>query len=348
MLPEREPAASPLGGVLGAMSRRQFLRHGAAAGMAAAGLLAGRGLPGRTGRLMAQDAAGEAPAPEADKPKSRVVVITHPEALIRDYEANRPVLEKLIERAIRELTGADSEKKAWQTVAADGDRVTMKTTRAAGDQLKTHDEIPAYIARRLTEAAGVAADRIRAWDRGDLKGADLELSDPYELPSRGRQTRLRAALVKDTTAIINLPVLKMHSGTGASVAMKNHFGSINNPSTFHGWTRGRMARSIAELNALEPIRTRTRLVVVDATRPLYHGGPHDNPKSRWTFGGVIVGTDPVAVERAGLDILDTKRQEIKGSPWPATDGREVVAWAEKLGLGNADLDRIDLVRIDLD
>ena len=102
---------------LGRISRREFLRHGATA---AAGLALSGSVMGAAGQLFAQDA----PAPAGDKtgleaiklPKSRVVVITHPEAIIRDYLANRPLLEKMIEQALRELTGADSELKAWQQV----------------------------------------------------------------------------------------------------------------------------------------------------------------------------------------------------------------------------------------
>lgn len=323
------------------LSRREFLGRTATI---AAGLAIGGTLAASARRLLAQEAAEAKAAP----PRSRVIVITHPEVLVRKYEANAPVMNRLIERAVRELTGAATEKKAWQTIATSGDRVSMKTTRAAGANLKTHDEIAAYLAKRLTELAGVDKDKVRAWDRPDLKGADLELSDPYTLPTRKKATRLRAALVKGTTAIINLPVLKSHSGTGASVALKNHFGSINNPSVFHGWTRGNMPLSIAELNALEPIRLRTRLVVVDATRPLYNGGPHDKPEYRWNFNGLIIGTDPVAVEAVGLSILEKKREEVKGSPWPLTDAHKVITHAAKLALGTADLKRIDLVRIDLD
>ena len=87
---------------------------------------------------------------------------------------------------------------------------------------------------------------------------------------------------------------------------------------------------------------------MDATRPLFNGGPQDKPDFRWTFGGLIVGTDPVAVDRVGLDILDKKRQEHLGNPWPAIDGRKVVEWAEHIGLGSAQLNHIDLVRIKLD
>lgn len=335
MMSDRE--TSPDTGI----SRREFLGRTAAIG---AGLATGGVLAASARRLLAQATTDT----KADRPRSRVIVVTHPEVLVRKYEANAPVLNRIVERAVRELTGAATEKKAWQTIATTGDRVSMKTTRAAGKNLKTHDEIAAYLSKRLVELAGVDKDKVRAWDRGDLKGADLELSDPYTLPTRKKATHLRAALVKDTTAIINLPVLKSHSGTGASVALKNHFGSINNPSAFHGWTRGDMPLSIAELNALDPIKSRTRLVVVDATRPLYNGGPHDKPEYRWNFNGIIVGTDPVAVEAVGLQILEKKREEAKGAPWPLTDAHKVIAHATKLNLGTADLKRIDLVRIDLD
>lgn len=337
------------------LSRREFLQRGLTGAAAVVGthLAAQLTRAAETTSPLSDDpASGALVADEsAERPalpaRSRVVVITHPEVLVTGYVANRPVIEQMIDRAVRELTGADSERKAWQQVAVSGDRVSMKTTRAGGAELKTHEEIPVCLARRLAEVAGVDADAIKAWDRPDLRGADMELSDPYVLPTTGRETRLRTALVRDVSAIVNLPVLKMHAGTGASIAMKNHFGSINNPSAFHGWGRGKMERSIAELSALEPIRTRTRLVVVDATRPLFEGGPLDNPKYRWTFGGLILGTDPVAVESVGLDILERKRAEHKGEPWPATDARKVVEYAARLGIGHADRRKIDLVRIDM-
>lgn len=325
------------------MSRREFLRHGVSA---AAAVGAAAALPGAVGRLLAQEAPAAATAEAAAK--SRVIVITHPEALVREYSANRPVLEQMLERAVRELVGADSEKKAWRHVALPGEPVTVKTTRAGGELLKTHEELSAYISRRLVELVGSDKDRVRIWDRPDLSGAEMELSEPFLLPTRGKETRLRAALVKDSPAIINMPVLKTHSGTGASIAMKNHFGSINNPSVFHSWLKGDMAKSIAELNNVDPIRTRTRLIVVDATRPLFAEGPTDNPDFRWTFGGLIVGTDPVAVDSVGLDILEKRREEHLGRAWPLDHAREMVRWGQKIGLGNADASRIEVVRIKLD
>lgn len=345
------------------LSRREMLRRsaGAVAAAAAAGLSLGSF--GGVGRLLGQDTgggaagtggagdaavAGDAAAGEAapERANSRVVVVRHPEVLIKDYRANRPVMEEMIERGIRELTGADSAEKAWRQVAQEGDRVSAKTTRSGGENLKTHEEISFYLRRRLSQAAKVDREKIIAWDRPDLRGALLELSDAYKLPTSGRETRLRAVLARDVTAIINLPVLKTHNGTGASISMKNHFGSINNPSAFHGWEDG-MWKHIAEVNALEPIRSRTRLIICDATRPLYDGGPGDNERYRWNANSLIIGFDPVAVERVGLEMLLKKREAEAGKPWPLPAAEKLVEYADRLNLGNGDLRRIDLVELKL-
>lgn len=319
------------------LSRRDMLRSSAAAA-AALGLSCGP--LARAARLLAQTSA------IAVRPRSRVVVVTHPEVLIRDFQANRPIMEQMIERGLRELTGADSAEKAWRQVAQDGDRVSAKTTRSGGVNLRTHDEIGFYLQRRLSEAAKVDREKIIIWDRPDLRGPMLELSDPYRLPTSGKETRLRAVLARDVTAIVNLPVLKTHHGSGVSISMKNHFGSINNPSAFHGWDDG-MWQHIAEVNALEPIRTRTRLVICDATRPLYDGGPGDNDRYRWNANALIIGFDPVAVERVGLEMLLKKREAEARKPWPLPAAQKLVEYADKLDLGNADLKRIDIVEVKL-
>ncbi len=345
------------------LSRRQMLKRSAAAA-AAAGL--SYGPLGGAARLLAQTGAGSgatglaaeggpaggaaaasaAEGAAAERARSRVVVVTHPEVLIRDYQANRPVMEQMIERGLRELTGADSAEKAWRQVAQDGDRLSVKTTRSGGKLLKTHDEIGFYLQRRLPEAAKVNREKIIIWDRPDLRGALLELSEAYRLPTSGKETRLRAALVRDMTGIINLPVLKTHHGEGASVSLKNHFGSINNPSAFHGWDDG-MWQHIAEVNALEPIRTRTRLIICDATRPLFDGGPANNERYRWNANALIMGFDPVAVERVGVTLLLKKREAEAGKPWPLPAAEKMLAYADELGLGNADLKKIDIAELAL-
>jgi hypothetical protein len=53
----------------------------------------------------------------------------------------------------------------------------------------------------------------------------------------------------------------------------------------------------------------------------------------------------VAAEAVGLRILEAKRAEVRKKEWPMTAARLMVAHAQKIGLGQADPARIDLVEI---
>ena len=319
------------------LTRREFLEYLA---VGAASATAASAAPAR--------AATETPAPSsappipAPLPRSRVVIVTHPEVIIKEYRINPPVLRQMLDRAVGELTGAQSETEAWQKFGREDDFVAIKHNSIGRPTLHSHTEINDIVSAQLAAAAKVKPDRILAVDRL-LPAPDNELSDPFTLPTRHLQTRLRRLYTDHATAIVNVSVLKAHFTDGLSAALKNHLGSVNNPAAYHGWEPDRMPRSLPELNALEPIRTKTRLVIIDAIRPLYAGGPVDNPDFRWDYHGLIVGMDPVAATAVGLRILEAKRAEVRNKEWPMTAARLMVAYAQEIGLGNADADRIDLV-----
>lgn len=285
-----------------------------------------------------------APAPMSPPTKSRVVVVTHPEVLIKEYLVNPPIIRQMMDRAVVELTGKRTEAEAWTTVAREGDVVAIKHNTMHGPTLHSHTEINDAVVARLTEDARVDPKRILAVDR-QLPEPYNDLSEPFTLPSRSLQTRLRRLYTDHATAVVNVSVLKTHFGDGISAALKNHLGSVNNPGAYHGWEPDRMPRSLPELNALAPLRAKTRLVVIDAVRPLFAGGPGDEPEYRWDYRGLIVSTDPVAATAVGLRILEQHRAEVRGKPWPMTPARAMVAWGQHIGLGAADADRIDLVQV---
>ena len=276
--------------------------------------------------------------------RSRVVVVTHPEVLIKDYRASPPIIRQMLDRAVMELSGAKTEAEAWRQVGREGDFVAIKYNAMGRPTLESHMEINEAVTGQLTALSKVDAKKILAVDRTVPVPWD-ELSEPFTLPSRGLVTRLRRLYTDAATAIVNVSVLKSHFGEGQSAALKNHLGSINNPAAYHGWEPGRMPLSIPELNALAPIRTKTRLVIIDAIRPLYAGGPTDNAEYRWDYRGLIVSKDPVAAEAVGMRILESKRAEVRKKEWPMTAARLMVAHAQKIGLGQADPARIDLVEI---
>lgn len=312
------------------MTRREFLASLAAS---AAGMLA------------LADARGSAAA-QGLPAKSRVVVVTHPEVVVKEYRVNPPVVRRMLDRALVELTGLQTEGQAWASIGREDDFVAVKHNSIGAPTLHSHTEINDVLASALAEEAKVDPKRILAVDR-QLPPPYADLSEPFTLPSSRLQTHLRRLYTDQATAIINVSILKAHFGEGISAAMKNHLGSVNNPAAFHGWEPDRMPKSLPELNALAPIRQKTRLVIVDAIRPLYAAGPADQPDYRWDFRGLIVATDPVAATAVGMRILEKQRAAVRGKPWPMTAARQMVAWGQAIGLGNAEADRIDLVQADM-
>jgi hypothetical protein len=321
------------------LTRRELLEVMAAGAAAAA-------LSSVSPAVIRGEATPELPpaAPPADRPRSRVVVVTHPEVILKEYRVNPAVIRAMLDRALVDLTGAKDVAEAWRQVGREDDFVVIKHNTMGRPTLESHTEINDAVSAQLTALAKVKADRILAVDR-TYPPPFNEFSEPFTLPSRKLETRLRRLYTdkEGATAIINVSVLKSHFSTGLSAAMKNHLGSINNPAMYHGWEPDRMPLSIPELNALEPIRTKTRLVIIDAIRPLFDGGPTDNPEFRWDYHGLIVSRDPVAASATGMRILEAKRAEVRKGPWPMAAAQLMMAHAQKIGLGNADADRIDLV-----
>ena len=334
------------------LTRREFLQV-LAAGAAAAGAATLRAAestpppssPPRERRDSAPlsppaaPSAGSNPAPAG---RSRVVVVTHPEVILKGYRVNPAVIRQMLDRALMELTGANTEAEAWKKVGRADDFVAVKHNSIGRPTLHSHTEINDAVAAQLAAAAQVKPDRILVVDRM-LPPPYNELSDPFTLPSRKLQTRLRRLYTDQATAIVNVSVLKAHFSEGLSAAMKNHLGSVNNPAAYHGWEPDRMPLSVPELSALPPLRAKMRLVIIDAIRPLFAGGPVDDPQYRWDYRGLIVSTDPVAASAVGLRILEAKRSEARKKDWPMTAARLMLAHAQEIGLGNATPDRIDLV-----
>jgi hypothetical protein len=286
------------------------------------------------------DTSAKAAAPVL--PKSRVIIVTHPEVIVKDYRINPPIIRQMLDRAIVELTGKATPEEAWATMGTVDDFFAIKHNSIGRPTLDTHIEICEGVGARLIAAAKVEAKNIFIVDR-EIPAPLNDLSPPFTLPSRSLVTRLRRLYTDKATAIVNVPVLKAHYTDGLSAALKNHLGSVNNPASFHGWEKDRMPRSLPELNALPAIRNKTRLVIIDAIKPLFAGGPADDPQYRWEYKSLIVSADPVAASAVGMRILEEKRAAVRGKAWPMTAAREMFAYAQSIGLGNADPDRIDLV-----
>jgi len=314
-------------------TRRDFLK-GSAVG--AAGVMLGP-----TG-CSALGKEGHEPVPNAALPegKSKVVLIREKEGLGSDEN-----VMDMVEQAMIEITGETDSATAWSKFFRPDDVVGVKINVM---MTPTSPKISQAVTRGIM-SAGVSEQNIILWDRNDA-GRGLE-GLQVRNERLGFDSKSLSRIVSDeATALVNVPGMKVHWLAGVAVALKNWIGAITNinvPDVGVAYRiHGNSCAECASINAIPAIRDKCRLIVVDATEPLFHGGPQVNPRYLWPYRGIIIGTDPVAVDTVCMKILEAKRREFKGADWPISPPPKHVFLAEsKYRLGHANIDNIELVKL---
>ena len=277
----------------------------------------------------------------ATKNKSTVVLVKSEDVLDNKHIPNQSIVDDMLNKAILSLTGEKDPIAAWKRYIRPSDTVGVKMNVM---MTATHVEVVRAIVKSL-QAIGVADDKIIIWDR---KKAGVG----YEgIVNRNRDFGFRYSISKivtdHCTALINVPGTKIHWLAGIGVALKNWLGAVTNINTKDiGVSFALHSDSCAEacsINAIPVIRDKCRLNVVDALRPLFHGGPQVDPKFLWDYRGLVMSTDPVAIDTVCLKILQEKRNEFKGREWPVNPpAKHIFITDKKYGLGNSDWDKIEL------
>jgi hypothetical protein len=319
-------------------TRRDFLR-GTGLGALGWGAAVAAGCSRQSAHAPAQ-----AEPPASPRPKPRVVIARNPAVVSEDGEAVDELgVRELVTKALMGLAGKGTLALALGQFIKPTDNVGIKSTVM---MTPVHVEV-LYALWDGLEELGVAADRVVSWDRGrGYRG--YRKHEEMEVGFDDQNVATICSQFAD--ALINVPALKSHWLSGIGVCLKNWAGAvaklntrdIDTPWPIH-------ADSCADLGMLQAhpsIRDRVRLCVVDALRPLCHGGPQVNPQYLWSYGGIIVGTDAVAVDRVCLDIIQKQRNEIKGEEWPVSPPpKHIMVAAEKYGLGEADIAKIEVVEV---
>src|SRR5213594_4819545 len=109
---------------------------------------------------------------------------------------------------------------------------------------------------------------------------------------------------------INIANLRDHGATGVTGCLKNiAYGSFSNVARSHYKGVSHTYSFVGTLAAVEPLRSRTVLQIMDGLRGVWHGGPFART-TRYVFypRQILFGTDPVAIDRLLLDIIDDKRK----------------------------------------
>jgi hypothetical protein len=182
-------------------------------------------------------------------------------------------------------------------------------------------------------------------DRDWFYWADVEEKyDEETLPymvNEGKHSFFTGICTKEVTRIINVPILK-NAGSSVTLCMKNlAYGAITNTGRLH---KTLWHETTAEVPAFSPLRDKVCLNIVDGVKGCYQGGPGADPQFITTFHTILAGTDAVAVDRIGYEIILKKRLEEKIQKEENPKARTFMDLAENLGLGTADLRSIDIAK----
>ena len=257
----------------------------------------------------------------ATQSTSRVVMIRDERAVSEDGAIDGERIQRMLDEAMVSLFGMETPSDCWKMIIKPDDIVGIKTN--IWRFLPTPSEVEQAIRRGVMEA-GV----------------------PEENIGMGDQNVLRLDIFHRTTALINSRPMRTHAWSGVGSLIKNYI-MFDNPSDYHEDA----CADLATLWQLPIVRGKTRLNILVMLTPQFHNiGPHHfDPMYVWPYKGLIVSTDPVAADAVGLRIIQQKRREVFGRERPLQPTAHHIRLADEVHhLGNADMSRIDLVRLGWD
>jgi hypothetical protein len=316
-------------------------------------------------------------------------------------QVNGEVVREMMDRGMRELTGQRTTLDAWRQFIRPDDIVGIKVNVVGRPWCVSSHEVVAETVRNLL-AVGLRPGQIYIYDRfrDQLDEANYrpyvpegvnfyaaehanagESSTHYDprvylesdlFGEDDTRSNLMKLISQRLTKIISIPNMKDHGATGVTGCLKNiAYGGYSNVARTHHRGLSHTYWFVGTLARMEPVRSRAVLQIMDGLRGVWHAGPGARTLKYVFFPKTLMfGTDPVAIDRLLLDIVDDERKR-QGviSIWNRDEGtldfnngkrrdddpntniiiREPghVEYAGKLGLGVHELDKIRVRRIAL-
>ena len=234
-----------------------------------------------------------------------------------------------------------------------GDRVLIKPNVG-------WDRQPEQAANTNPELVGAVVQLCREARASEIWVTDASINDPYRSFARSGienavhasggivrfstgddfvLTDLKGQVLKvwpvsrfyhEADKVINMPVVKHHSLSKCTIAMKNWYGVL-------GGQRNRLHQDINMSIADLASAIRPTLTIADATRVLVRNGPTGGNLSDVSIENTIIaGLDEVAIDSYGLGFLDFKAEDVP-----------FLAIGEKRGVGVADWKSLHYEEINL-
>jgi uncharacterized protein (DUF362 family) len=160
---------------------------------------------------------------------------------------------------------------------------------------------------------------------------------------QGAAPKLSRILTELTDVTINCPVFKVHGQTGVTGALKNIFGIIDCPSSFHTDPEKHqdIHTALPAIYNIPPIRNSIKLTVVDALRAVAAGDTSSMPNAQ--PGRIFASMDPLALDYYMLDLMNEIRAARPRNMPPVST--EVLGWMEnayQAGIGTKGYNLIKL------
>ena len=304
-------------------TRREFLKSGLALG-AAVSLAHWRRL-----------AAAETPAPAA---AARPVLVA-----VRDGSRTA-----MLDKALAALGGLGVFVKPGQTVCL---KPNIGWDAPPERGANTHPELVGHLVRLCLEAGAKSVSVFdnpcdqwqltyehsgiekAARDAGAhvVNGKDQSLYREVEIPGGVKlKHALVHSLVLDSDVLLNVPVLKHHSGTGMTAAMKNLMGVIWDRGFYH---QNNVHQVIADFLTLR----KPTLNLLYAYHPMVRNGPRGRTVADVVeMRTLLASTDPVALDAAAAKLLGLE---------PASVAYIIIA--DEMKIGTMDLTRVEVRRFSL-
>jgi uncharacterized protein (DUF362 family) len=369
------------------MDRRTFLSVAAASPLAAAP----PALP--TYRVVTPFAPSAKPGMPGPYPGQAIRVRAEKSIEPETGKVDRDIVRQMLSAGIRALTGDARDDDAWARFVGPADVVGIKVNCSGAPRIRSTPELVGAIADRVI-AAGVPPAQIWIYerfqnqlvtvpyrefvpaavhlhaaetDRGSVLGYDpkvyVETSFFGEDDTRSNLVRI---VSQTLTKIVNVPVMKEHQASGVTGCLKNiAYGNFSNVARSHRHEKTNTYSFIGTLAAVEPVRSRVVLNVMDGLAGVWQAGPFSNyPQFRFYPKELMIGTDPIAMDHELIGIIEAKRKS-EGAISIFNQSRDIlgdnrdpnknayirepghVEYASKLGLGVFDSAAIQIKKVEL-
>ncbi|MBI3409326.1 MAG: DUF362 domain-containing protein [Planctomycetes bacterium] len=140
---------------------------------------------------------------------------------------------------------------------------------------------------------------------------DLNHDEPVKTPNLGRLTGLEylylTRTITSADVLISLPKLKTHHWAGATLSLKNLFGTL--PGICYGWPKNELHWRGIDNSIVDIALTRTPdLAIVDAVIGMEGDGPLNGTAK--PFGALVMGADLVAVDATCCRLMQLDPERI--------------------------------------